>query len=157
MKGRKTKKMKMLIKHYEQLLKDQKRLSMDETDNYHSGRVIQLQSVISDLKLFSNKPFDHITKAIQDWAIDKDIDKATLTQQFMKLTEEVGELSSAINKNQVNNIANEMADIMIVMIGMHLIQNIDLVNNLCRAYNKIVSRKGTNIKGMFVKEEDLNV
>lgn len=54
---------------------------------------------------------------VQDWKWPED--KGMASPTFYKLTEEVGELAKALNYNEpLNNVGNEIADVIIVAIGL---------------------------------------
>jgi NTP pyrophosphatase (non-canonical NTP hydrolase) len=73
-------------------------------------------------------------------------------QQFMKLVEEVGELSNAILKDDKAEQIDALGDIQVVLIILAEQLGFDLDTCLECAYNEIKNRKGKTINGSFIKE-----
>lgn len=120
--------------------------------------------------------FEELQELVLNWADDKDlIDEENADKQFMKFIEEVFEFrfemqnranyqkafkhlkcdgSYALGKNKVD-MELEMGDILVTLIILCKQLDIDPIDCLDRAYEKISKRKGKTINGVFVKEEDL--
>lgn len=99
---------------------------------------------------------EELQKLVLEWANDKKmIDPANLKSQYMKLAEEVGELSAAINKNLPKELEDTIGDIQVVMIILAAQAGYDYNKSLETAYNVIKNRHGKMIDGTFVKDEDL--
>lgn len=98
---------------------------------------------------------DYITAIIQ-WHNDRNlIDGSTDRAQFSKLMEETLELHEAIvDENGYQDVwrADAIGDIIVVLINIATRNNLTLVQCLEQAYNDIKDRKGTMVKGVFVKE-----
>ena len=91
---------------------------------------------------------------IRQWHIERNlIDGSTDKDQFLKLIQECGELSDNICKNK--DIADDIGDIMVVLINIATRNNLSMQYCLDVAYDDIKDRKGTMIGGVFVKEGDL--
>ena len=90
---------------------------------------------------------------ILDWAEPKGLLNPQIApQQFMKLAEEVGELSNAmLNRNEAEQI-DALGDIQVVLIILAEQLGFDLDTCLECAYNEIKNRKGKTINGSFIKE-----
>jgi len=90
---------------------------------------------------------------ILDWAEPKGLLNPQIApQQFMKLVEEVGELSNAmLNRNEAEQI-DALGDIQVVLIILAEQLGFDLDTCLECAYNEIKNRKGKTINGSFIKE-----
>ena len=92
-------------------------------------------------------------RKVIEWAEERGlIKKENATKQFMKLTEEVGELASAILKKDPYETIDAIGDIQVVLII--LCEQLDLNINQCleSAYNEIKDRKGKTVNGTFIKE-----
>lgn len=88
------------------------------------------------------------------WAKDKGlINQANITKQALKLTEEVGELASAIIKDKRDEQIDAIGDIQVVLIILCEQLNIDYNEALNSAYNVIKDRQGKMINGSFIKQE----
>jgi len=72
--------------------------------------------------------------------------------QFAKLIQEAGELSDNICKGK--DIADDIGDIMVVLINIAERNNLTLAQCLEVAWDDIKHRKGRMVDGVFVKEED---
>ena len=92
-------------------------------------------------------------KLISQWHRDRNlIDGSTDKDQFMKLVQEVGELSDSLCKSK--DFRDDIGDIMVVLINILVRNNITLEECLKVAYEDIKDRKGKMIDGIFVKEGD---
>jgi NTP pyrophosphatase (non-canonical NTP hydrolase) len=97
---------------------------------------------------------DLITK-IQEWSIERHLDKAQPAKQMLKLIEEVGELASGIAKDNRDVQVDSIGDIFVVLTILSQQLNLDIEKCVESAYNEIKERKGKTINGVFVKESDL--
>jgi NTP pyrophosphatase (non-canonical NTP hydrolase) len=87
------------------------------------------------------------------WAKERDLLKPeNATKQFMKLVEEVGELSNAILKNNEDEIADAIGDIQVVMIILSVQLGYDYDLCLKSAYQTIKNRTGKTVNGTFIKD-----
>ena len=90
---------------------------------------------------------------ILEWANQRGIlipDNAT--KQMLKLTEEVGELSGAIAKNNKTDQIDAIGDIQVVLIILSEQLGINYKEALESAYNVIKNRTGKTINGVFIKD-----
>ena len=78
-------------------------------------------------------------------------DKLQKDAKFMKLIQECGELSDNICKNK--DIADDIGDIMVVLINIAERNGVTLEDCLAVAYDDIKDRKGKMVDGVFIKEE----
>lgn len=110
--------------------------------------------------------FEELVAAVQVWGEEKNIaNPKNAEKQFLKFVEEVFEFKTELDTHLlVNNFTKaipdknlklEMGDILVTLIILSKQLDIDLVECLEMAYNKIKYRKGKTIDGVFVKEEDL--
>ena len=91
---------------------------------------------------------------VKQWHIDRNlIDGASDKDQVCKLIQEVGELSDNVCKNK--DVADDIGDIMVVLINIAERNGLSLEHCLDVAYDDIKDRKGQMIDGIFVKEGDL--
>lgn len=77
--------------------------------------------------------------------------------QFMKVTEELGELAEGINKDKPEQVKDSLGDVLVTLILLAEDLNLNLLDCLNSAWGEIKDRKGKVKNGSFVKEEDLNV
>jgi uncharacterized protein YabN with tetrapyrrole methylase and pyrophosphatase domain len=97
-----------------------------------------LQSLIDDVTIW------HYNRNLISGSTDKD--------QYMKLTQETGELSDSICKGK--DIRDDIGDIMVVLINIAERNGLSLQECLQVAYDDIKHRKGRMVDGVFVKEQD---
>lgn len=90
---------------------------------------------------------------IVEWHYDRNlIDGSTDKDQYMKLIQEAGELSDNICKGK--DIADDIGDMMVVLINIAERNNLTMTECLERAWYDIKDRKGRMVDGVFVKESD---
>ena len=97
----------------------------------------KLDDLINKLRVFSNE---------RDW--DQFHSPKNL---IMALTSEVGELSDNVCKQK--DIADDIGDIMVVLINIAKRNGLSIRHCLEVAYHDIKDRKGKMVDGIFVKEE----
>lgn len=76
--------------------------------------------------------------------------------QFMKVTEELGELAEGINKDKPQQVKDSLGDVLVTLILLAADLGLNLLDCLNSAWGEIKDRKGEVKDGSFVKEEDLN-
>lgn len=91
-----------------------------------------------------------LVESIVSWHYDRNlIDGSTDKDQFLKLMQECGELSDNICKG--NDVADDIGDIMVVLINIAERNGLSLEHCLSVAYNDIKDRKGFMVDGIFIK------
>lgn len=96
-----------------------------------------------------------LDQQVREWAIDKGLDKASPRDQFLKVSEEVGEVSAALARKDDYKLKDGIGDSTVTLIVLALQKGWTLEECLQQAYNEIADRKGKMIDGVFVKESDL--
>ena len=92
-------------------------------------------------------------KLIGQWHLDRNlIEGSTDKDQYMKLIQEVGELSDSLCKGK--DIRDDIGDIMVVLINIMVRNNLTIQECLSVSYGDIKDRKGKMIDGVFIKEGD---
>jgi NTP pyrophosphatase (non-canonical NTP hydrolase) len=83
----------------------------------------------------------------------KIIPNSTPQAQLLKAFSEMGELSDAIQKGNMEDIKDAVGDTLVCMVNMCALLDINLVDCMELAYDQIKHRKGTMLpSGVFVKE-----
>ena len=97
---------------------------------------------------------DDLIDKVKQWHHDRNlIEGSTDLQQFNgKLLEEVKELETNILLSQP--IADDIGDILVVLINIATRNNLSLSECLQVAYDDIKDRKGKMVDGVFVKERE---
>jgi len=96
-----------------------------------------------------------VIKQIEKWVIDRNIHTQDPKVQMCKTVEELGELASALNKNNPKQLKDSIGDTVVALIAIALQSGVDFTGCMEIAYNEIKDRKGKMIDGLFVKEADL--
>jgi NTP pyrophosphatase (non-canonical NTP hydrolase) len=98
----------------------------------------------------------NIYNLIRQWASERGIyTSGDSKTQCLKLQEEVGELSSAILKNNKQEIIDAIGDCVVVLTNLAVMKNLNIEDCIESAYNEIKNRKGSMQNGTFVKEDTL--
>lgn len=93
---------------------------------------------------------------IRQWGEDRNLIKGTTAEkQCLKTMEELGELSSAILKNDMDGIIDGIGDTVVTLTLIAAQYGIKIEDCIDAAYDEIKDRKGKMINGAFVKEGDL--
>ena len=99
---------------------------------------------------------EHIlTKKIEKWAIERNLNTADPAKQTIKLGEEFGELCQGIAKNNIDQVKDSIGDMYVVLTILSMQLGLNIEDCISRAYVEIKDRKGKMVNGVFVKEEDL--
>lgn len=98
--------------------------------------------------------FEELQERVISWADNRDLLLPTnASRQFLKVTEEVGELAGAMARNDQYEIEDAMGDTLVTLIILSEQLGIDPVECLKGAYAVISNRKGKSVNGVFIKEE----
>jgi NTP pyrophosphatase (non-canonical NTP hydrolase) len=93
---------------------------------------------------------------VLEWAEPKGLlNPKFAPKQFMKLVEEIGELSNAMLKDNKAEQIDALGDIQVVLIILAEQLGFDLDTCLECAYNEIKDRKGQTLNGTFIKDETI--
>lgn len=95
-----------------------------------------------------------ISKIVQ-WVLKRNIHTCDPRVMLCKTMEELGELASAINKNNMEKVEDSIGDVIVTLVGICTILKLDINDCIDIAYEEIKDRKGELIDGLFVKESDL--
>jgi NTP pyrophosphatase (non-canonical NTP hydrolase) len=103
-------------------------------------------------KMINSKKFEEIDLKVFNWFDEKELIKSeNAPKQFMKVAEELGELSSAIIKKDRDKEIDAFGDLIITILGLSYMRDLDLLSCLETAWNEIKERKGKVIDGSFIK------
>lgn len=95
------------------------------------------------------------TDKIVNWANDRNlIQGSTVEKQFIKLSEEFGELAEAIAKGRPSQALDSIGDMGVVLNIMAAQYGSSFEDCLDIAYDEIKDRKGRMVNGVFIKEGD---
>ena len=151
------------LQKYETEKREPKKETWVKLADYYCVPVSYLMGLPDGLVQRINKTqamtFEELHEAIIQWAEDRNMikpDRLTGLAQLAKVTEELGELSAGINKNDEDKTKDSLGDIMVTLIILAQDLNFDLLDCLNIAYNVIKDRKGKVIDGSYIKESDLH-
>lgn len=98
---------------------------------------------------------NELIKQVEQWSINKGLDKAESSKQFLKVTEEVGEVAAALARNDKDALRDGIGDVVVTLIILAQQNGMDLYECLNQAYDEIKGRTGEMVNGVFVKSSDL--
>lgn len=108
----------------------------------------------------SDNTFSDLIDKVNDWADKRSIKQADPKIQWMRVTEEVGEIRDVLLKPtkftepQVA-LKDAIGDTLVTIIVLAHQLDLDVTECLSIAYDEIKNRKGKMVNGTFVKKEDL--
>lgn len=142
-------KQNLIKKAHQKFIESIENIHFNRYDAYNNTDNILFEGIFNNLKLTNMETKDKIIA----WAKDRNlIHSDNINRQALKLTEEVGELASAIIKNKREEQIDAIGDIQVVLIILCEMLGINYNDALDSAYNVIKDRKGKMINGSFIKE-----
>lgn len=97
---------------------------------------------------------NELIKQVKKWSKDKGLDQADSKAQFTKSVEEIGEIASALCRNDTEALRDGIGDVIVTLIILAQQNNMTLYECLSTAYEEIKNRKGKMVNGTFVKSDD---
>lgn len=148
------------LNQYETEKREPKKETWIKLADYYCVPVAYLMGLpdglVQHINKTQNMTFEELHEAVIQWANDRNmISPKNTSRQYMKVSEELGELAEGINKNNREQVEDSLGDILVTLIILAQDLNFDLLDCLNSAYNVIKDRKGKTINGVFVKETDL--
>ena len=150
-----------LIGKYEREEREPKKETWIKLADYYCVPVSYLMGLPDGLIRYIDQLGDMTFESLQDeiiqWGYARNIISTKNThKQFMKVTEELGELAEGINKDNQGQIKDSLGDILVTLIILSKDLDVDLLDCFRGAYDVIKDRTGKTVNGVFVKEEDLH-
>ncbi|MFR7864547.1 MAG: helix-turn-helix domain-containing protein [Streptococcus salivarius] len=120
---------------------------------------VTIIEVLGNETLFEGK-FDKLVRCINHWADSRGLKQADPKIQWMRITEEVGEIRDVLLKptkfaEPQAALKDAIGDTLVTIIVLAHQLDLDVTECLGIAYEEMKNRKGKMINGTFVKEEDL--
>lgn len=108
----------------------------------------------------TNNRFSELITKVNEWAISHGLDQGNPKIQWMRITEEVGEIRDVLLKptkftEPKAALKDAIGDTLVTIIVLAHQLDLDVTECLSIAYEEIKNRKGKMVNGTFVKEEDL--
>lgn len=99
---------------------------------------------------------NNLIKQVEQWSIDKGLDKGNSFTQYAKSSEEMGEVAAALCRNDIDELRDGIGDVIVTLVILAQQNNMTLYECLEQAYGEIKNRTGVMSKdGSFIKSEDL--
>ncbi|WP_239733018.1 MazG-like family protein [Mammaliicoccus sp. E-M26] len=97
-----------------------------------------------------------LIKQVEQWSIDKGLDKGNSFTQYAKSSEEMGEVAAALCRNDINELRDGIGDVIVTLVILAQQNGMSLQECLEQAYGEIKDRTGVMSKdGSFIKQADL--
>lgn len=108
----------------------------------------------------TDNTFSNLITAINHWADERNLKQADPKIQWMRITEEVGEIRDVLLKptkftEPQAALKDAIGDTLVTIIVLAHQLDLDVTECLSIAYDEIKNRKGKMVNGTFVKKEDL--
>lgn len=108
----------------------------------------------------TNNTLSELITKINQWSDDRNLKQADPKIQWMRITEEVGEIRDVLLKptkftEPQAALKDAIGDTLVTIIVLAHQLDLDVTECLGIAYEEIKNRKGKMINGTFVKESDL--
>lgn len=98
---------------------------------------------------------DELIKLVEAWSFEKGLHEADSSKQFLKVTEEIGEVAAALARGDEALLRDGIGDVVVTLIILAQQNDMDLYECLNQAYTEIAGRTGKMIDSVFVKSDDL--
>ena len=107
--------------------------------------------------VFNDTPtnLNKLTRQIEEWAIDRELDKQNPDKQVLKAFEEMGELVQAHIKGHQEELVKEIGDVYVTITILAQQKGLDIRDCIYQAHKKNRDRIGVIKDGVYVKSEDL--
>jgi NTP pyrophosphatase (non-canonical NTP hydrolase) len=93
-------------------------------------------------------------ESIRDWAKQRGLyDKGDERTQFVKLSEEMGELAQSILKNDNDEFCDAIGDCVVVLTNLAALKGFNIEDCINGSYDVIAKRTGKMVNGTFVKDK----
>jgi NTP pyrophosphatase (non-canonical NTP hydrolase) len=96
---------------------------------------------------------ENLIDDVIDWADERGLLREDFAKnQMLKVVEEIGELSAALVRDDIDEVIDAIGDSFITLIILSSQLGLEPEDCLRRAYDQIADRKGQTIDGVFIKE-----
>lgn len=130
-------------------------MSIEEIAEEVDISVLRVRDAIKIKNLEENN-MNNLIKQVEQWSIDKGLDKGNSFTQYAKSSEEMGEVAAALCRNDIDELRDGIGDVIVTLVILAQQNNMTLYECLEQAYEEIKDRTGVMSKdGSFIKEQDL--
>jgi NTP pyrophosphatase (non-canonical NTP hydrolase) len=95
---------------------------------------------------------NRLVRKIEKWSEEKGLNEADPRAQFLKVAEEVGEVASAMARNDRPELIDGIGDVVVTLIILAQQHDLDLEHCLAAAWDEIENRTGKMKDGVFIKD-----
>lgn len=96
-----------------------------------------------------------LEECVVEWAVEKGLDKANPRDQYLKVSEESGEVAAALARGDQLALKDGIGDVAVTLIILARQSGMTLEECLQHAYDEIKGRSGKMVDGVFIKQSDL--
>ena len=140
----------------EQLLEFIRNNDLDWDESYPHSDWWKFRDERDAYKKQRDELINQLIKQVEQWSIDKGLDKGNSFVQFSKQVEETGEVAAALCRDNTDALRDGIGDVVVTLVILAQQNNMTLQECLEQAYGEIKDRKGVMSKdGSFIKEADL--
>jgi len=98
---------------------------------------------------------ENLIEKIKQWGEEKNITQpGNEFKQLAKTLEELGEVASALCKNDSDGFIDGIGDVLVTLILLCKIKNVEIDGCLLAAWEEIKDRTGKTENGVFIKDGD---
>lgn len=117
---------------------------------------LQFNFGVNEIKKVVEEPnMKNLITQVEQWSKEKGLDQAEPTKQFLKVSEEFGEIGAALARGNEADFKDAVGDTVVTLIILAQQKGYTLEECLQVAYAEISGRTGQMVDGVFVKSEDL--
>lgn len=99
--------------------------------------------------------FEQFELRVIQWAKQRRLlRKSNYKMQFIKVIEELGELSKAILENNRYEMIDALGDVFVTLIILAKQLDLNINDSIMAVWNTIKDRKGKTINGTFIREKE---
>ena len=98
---------------------------------------------------------NNLVEKVEQWSVSHNIHVSKPEKQFLKVSEEFGEIAAALARGDEEEFVDAIGDTVVTLVILAQQKGYTLGHCLESAYNVIAEREGETIDGVFVKKEDL--
>lgn len=99
------------------------------------------------------RDMNELYRDIVEWAREREIDKADPRNQYLKVSEETGELAASLARNDLEQAKDDIGDSIVTLIIAAETIGSNAQECLNIAFNEIKNRTGKTVDGIFIKDE----
>lgn len=96
-----------------------------------------------------------LNERVVKFITDRNIDKSDPRDQFLKVSEEVGELSASLARDDAESAKDAIGDAHITLVSQAMTLGLTIEECIQCAVSEVENRTGKIVNGIFIKDEDL--